>query len=337
MKKEDFIIKNKKVLYVKGDILLASHGYEMYKSYDQGLTWEYWASVKEWKYKYISKVRLLSRFLRVEITECFLIEDEYYVVAKKGIYKYKKDKNSFEKIEKIRKGSRPLNVAVDNEGSVYYGEYHSNKKRESVSVYKKTIDTDSFKEIYKFPEKTIRHVHGLYYDIYENKIWFVTGDSDAESIIGYTSDDFKIINKVCLGSQQCRVVKMFFYKEKIIFVTDAIKEDNNIYTMDRHSEKIINRYTIEGPVIYGTQCDVFSAFSTEVEPDLKNKNNISCLYVSKDGVIWEKINECQKDKWPMLFQYGTYVFPKYGEVSEYLYCYGQSLKNIDGHTVRIQI
>jgi hypothetical protein len=332
------LLKNKKVLFVDGDILIASSGYYLFISKDNGDTWIKWAKVFDKKYALLSKIRLISRLLRIEVTEVFKVKDEYYCIAKKGIFKYENKYNTFEKIFVINRGSRPINIAIDNEDNVYFGEYFDNKNRVDVNIYMMKAGSSVFEKVYVFKKNMIRHIHGIYYDKYENILWYVTGDEDHECIIGYTKDQFKSINNILIGSQQFRAVKLFFYEDYIIYATDTPNEENFVYKIERKDYKVEKILPVIGSVIYGVQNEFCCFISTTVEPSKVNSYKYSALYYSFGGNNWVKLFEYEKDCYSMkLFQFGSIIFPKYETKSEYLYFYGRALKKIDGNSIRMKL
>ncbi|MBN2709963.1 MAG: hypothetical protein JXR46_13055 [Calditrichaceae bacterium] len=332
------VIKNKKVLYVDGNTVIASHGYDLFVSENDGRSWRFWAKIKDKKYSIFSKIRLISRLLRIEVTDVFVVDKEYYCVGKKGIFKYDKVLSCFTKIFHVERGSRPINVAVDDEGNVYFGEYFSNDKRDFVRIYAMRVRSKCFECIYVFEQNTIRHVHGIYFDKYEKKLWYVTGDKDNECIIGYTCDCFKTVNPVLKGMQRYRAVKLFFYKDFIIYGTDTPNEYNFIYKIDRSTYEVEKIISVEGSVIYGVQIADNCFISTTVEPSKVNLSKKSFLYYSCDGIKWDNMEEFDKDIYSMkYFQFGSVIFPRYGSLSEYLFFYGRALKKIDGKSVRSRI
>lgn len=338
MKTDWQIIKNKKVLYVDGTTVIGSHGYDLFISEDDGRTWRHWAKIKDNKYSIFSKIRLISRLLRVEVTEVFVADKEYYCIAKKGIYKYDEVLGCFAKIFHVERGSRPINVAVDDEGNAYFGEYYSNDERDFVRIYAMRTGTKCFESVYVFEQNTIRHVHGIYFDKYEKKLWYVTGDEDNECIIGYTCDGFKTVNSVLQGMQRYRAVKLFFYEDFIIYGTDTPNENNSIYKIDRRLYTLQKLISLEGSVIYGAQIGDYCFISTTVEPSTVNLIKKSVLYYSCDGIKWSRVAEFNKDIYPMkYFQFGSIIFPRYGSVSEYLFFYGRALSLIDGKSVKSRI
>lgn len=331
------IIKNKKILFVDANFLIASSGYSVFISNNYGISWKYWTKIRINRYTIIARFRLLSRLLRVEITELIRSGEIYYCVAKKGIYRLDEKSGLFEKVFNLKKGSKTINVAIDKTKDIYFGEYYSNDKRESVNIYKYCAISSVVKSVYVFPEKTIRHIHGIYYDKYEDKLWYVTGDEDHECMIGYTTNGFKTVNNVLCGKQKYRAVKMFFFKNYIIYGTDTPKEQNYIYKVDRKDYCVNKLISVEGSVIYGIQIGDSCILSTTIEPSVVNCYKKSVLYYSADGVSWVRVCEFEKDRLSMkYFQFGSIIFPNYESWSKYLFFYGRALKNIDGQTVALK-
>jgi hypothetical protein len=47
-----------------------------------------------------------------------------------------------------------------------------------------------------------------------------------------------------------------------------------------------------------------------VEPSAINSDRNACVYGTADGIHWQRILQCRKDRWPMgLFQFGNVFLP----------------------------
>lgn len=205
-------------------------------------------------------------------------------------------------------GKRPLNLCADNDFMLYYGEYRGNQERSPVHVYASNSKGRQWESVWRFTG--IRHVHGVFHDPYDNRIWVTTGDADEESGIWVTNDRFKTLDKVIGGSQQMRAVQLLFTENHVYFGSDTPLEKNHIYRMDKKSCRVQRLQEVESSLFWGCEVGENLFFSTAVEPSKVNKCKDACIWGSKDGESWKCVARFHKDIWPMkLFQYGQIFFP----------------------------
>ena len=187
------ILSGYSVLNIHENVIYAAKGYKIFKSFDGGESWCLDGRVEDLKYGLIANIsRLLARLFRAEITNLIILQDgSRLVTAKKGIFVAKKDERVYKKSFPVIRGTRPMNVCEGRNGFLYFGEYFSNPKRDEVYIYRSIDHGRSWKICYTFPQHTIRHIHGIFYDKFTDMLWFTTGDLDGECIIGNTKDGFK--------------------------------------------------------------------------------------------------------------------------------------------------
>lgn len=335
MKFPSFLIKHYKILYVSSIKIIASKGYQLFISEDCGITWQYWSKIKWNKYSFFSSIRILVRLTRSEISALYcLTNGDYICIAKKGIYKFNPISSLFIRVKKISRGSRPLHLAIDNNDSLYFGDYFLNKKREIVNIYCSNDYGKTWMIVYSFPIKSIKHIHGVFFDKFDEKLWVTTGDNDGECIIGYSEDKFQTIKELYKGGQNYRAVKLLFYKDYILFGTDSPFITNKIYKIHRVTNKLEMIFTVQGSVIDATKLNDFAVFSTTVEPSKINTDQNSYIWQYDGKNEWECIASYKKDLWNMtLFQLGNVQFPVNDSTDNWLYFSGHSLKGIDGNSV----
>ena len=328
------------VLNIHNNVMYAAQGYKLFKSYDAGKSWEVDGEIEDFKYGFVANIsRLVSRLLRTEITTLLVLQDGSRVaIGKKGIFCAKKDDTRYKKTFQVTRGNRPMNICEDKNGFLYFGEYFSNPNRDEVHIYKSMDSGNTWKVCYTFPKNTIRHIHGIFYDKFEDRIWFATGDLDKECIIGNTKDMFETINIVKQGKQIYRAVQLLFYRECIIYGTDTEYETNYIYRLDRKDYKEHCLQKIQGSVLASVNATsgYNTAIATAVEPSQVNDSHYAYIWFSRNGLDWEEIYKGEKDSLhPRYFQYGRFKFPINGINSKELLATGHALKNHDNSTVAI--
>ncbi len=335
------IIRNFRALIVDGNSIIGANGYTLYK-YDiiTGKKEKY-AKVLDKKYASLSRFFLTRRFFRAEITNLYNLNDSSDIlIAKKGIFRREENSDKFYKVFDIPRGSRPMNLCVDEKnGRLYFGEYFSNFEKSEVNIYCSDDYGRNWYIAYIFEKGNINHIHGLFYDTYSYYIWVVTGDRENECIIGYTDDSFNSFKEVFRGGQEYRTCNLMFYKNDILFVTDSQYIQNEIKSFNRTTLEIKSLYKINGSGIYGGYIDELVYVSSTIEPSKVNLDNYSHLYISKNqGKDWEDISKYKKDIWhKSAFQFGSIQFPRYINNNSNIIVYsGRALNKIGGHTVIIK-
>lgn len=332
-------IKNFKALIVNHDSIIGARGYTICRYDLEKRRIDRIANVIDKKYSLLSKFFLTRRFFRAEVTNLYDLKNgDQILIAKKGLFKKSSKSDKFEKVFHIPRGSRPLNLCVDNNnGTIYFGEYFSNFEKNAVHIYSSADNGDSWSIVYTFKDGNINHIHGLFFDRFTNNIWVVTGDRENECIIGLTEDGFKTFKEVFRGGQEYRTCNLLFYKDYIVYITDSQYIQNVIKKFDRKTLKITELYNIHGSGIYAGQNNDFAFCSSTIEPSTVNLDKYSHLYVSKDGLNWKDIARYKKDIWhKSAFQFGSIQFPKYNTDDTSLIVFsGRALKEIGGATMII--
>lgn len=292
------------------------------------------------RYALLSCFALTRRFFRAEITSFYSLSNgDRLAVAKKGLFLQKKGSNSFYKCFATPRGSKPLRICIAPSGELFLGEYFQNVEKRAVHVYSSEDNGQNWHIAYTFPEGSINHIHGIFFDKYTNRFWVATGDRENECIIGYTEDDFKTFVEVFRGGQEYRTCQLFFYKDFIVFGTDTQYGQNSLRKIDRQTLEITELQKVQGSVIKGGQVGDVAFISTTVEPSEVNKDKYAHLWVTKDGLHWEEKYKAKKDWLPFKMQYGTFEFPQYYGINklEKLFFSGRALKGLDGKSTYIEL
>ena len=325
------------ILYNDKEHCILSQGYSLYKYNIATGELRFWCSLSDKKNSVLSYFSLSRRLFRAEITHLYHFQnDTWMCIAKKGIFKYKKENNRFEKICSIEKGSRPMNLCQVHDGTIYYGEYCYNPDRKTMRIFQSKDNGNTWTVVYEFKEGEINHIHGIFNDPYTGLLWVATGDDDKACIFGYTEDGFKTFVKEYSNSQQYRVCVPMFTKDEIIFATDSQYEQNVIRSINRNTGEVKDLQKIQGSGIYAVQNGNLMMVSTTVEPSEVNKDQASHLWYSWDGHDWKELISFEKDCLPKTyFQFGSIRFPHYEGESDYIVFHGRALKKLDGKTMII--
>ena len=326
------------VLYISPDYWIVSKGYTLYKYYPERGKHEVFAKVNDPKNAFRAKFGLTARLFRSKIRHLYHFQnDTWMCIGVKALFKLNPSIKSFVKCCSIEKGSRPMNLCQASDGTIYYVEYCFNPDRKEMRIFQSKDNGESWSVVYTFRDGEINHIHGVFQDLYSNKIWVATGDDDTACIFGYTEDGFKTFVRKYQGTQQVRVCQPFFTKDEIIFATDSQFEQNYIRSINRETGEIKNLQPIQGSGIFGVQIGNKMLVSTTVEPSKVNLDQFSHVWMSEDGHSWNEIASFKKDLLPMrLFQMGSILFPTYEGNSDYIVLRGRALKGLDGKSLIIQ-
>jgi hypothetical protein len=257
-----------------------------------------------------ARSRIGSRFCRDGFHALAVLSSGQLVAAVPGgIVILSPGETEFCSTHRVLRGTRPLHLAVTPDDHIFWGEYFDNRDRSEVHIYASTDLGASWQVAHTFPKASIRHIHNVVYDQWEDCLWVLTGDVGSECRILRVSRDFGNVDVVCSGDQQARAVALLPAPEGIYFATDTPLETNYIYFLDRRGQRR-KLATLSSSSVYGCRigCNLF--FSTMVEPSAVNRDRCARVYGSKDGSQWQSLVQWQKDPWPMgFFQYGNLIFP----------------------------
>lgn len=333
-------IKGFKVLHVDKEYIVAAKGYKLYKKKKGDSRWIFYGCIKDGMNTLLSTFSLTRRLTRAEITKYYYLPDDTELcIARKGIFKRSKKSFFFKKCCHISRGSRPLNLCMDEDGRIYFGEYFMNMEKKPVHIYCSKDNGDTWNIVYTFEKGNINHIHGIFKDPYTNMLWIATGDRENECIIANTCDGFKTLNDVFRGGQEYRTCALLFYKDHIVFATDSQYQKNYIKSFNRLSLEIKDLQAVQGPVIRGGQIGDLSFISTDVEESEVNIDKNVYIWTSKDGLTWEQVFSAEKDSLPYLFQFGVFDIPNYitGKSVDKIFFTGKAVKKYDNVSFALSV
>ena len=323
------------------DVLYASQGYKLLRA-KIGTSLIEWESVAEyhpsWWRNLTSAWRLSSRFFRDGFHALAVLASGHIVAAVPGaILTLKPGENEFLLSHKVIRGTRPLHITATPKGHIYWGEYFDNPQRDEVHIYVSTDHGEKWNIAYTFHKGTIRHVHNIVYDEWQDCLWVFTGDNGPECRILRASSDFRNVEVVLSGNQQARAVAAVPTQQGLYFSSDTPFEVNHVYRLDPHSE-LTALASLGSSSIYGCRVEEAIFFSTMVEPSAVNSDQNVRLYSSLDGTSWDPALAWKKDHWSMkLFQYGNAFLPDGRNTSGFLAVSTIAVKGADLETSLWQV
>jgi hypothetical protein len=301
-----------------GDTLYASRDYELLCTQiipcqipSDNQHWETVAAFSPpyWR-RWTSCTNLTSRLVRDGFHALAVLPSRGVLAAVPGaIITLRSNQTTFQITHKITRGTRPLHITAIPVGTVFWGEYFDNASRDEVHIYASADGGSTWDVAYTFPKGSIRHVHNIVYDPWQDCLWILTGDHGDECRILRASCDFRQVDIVLKGNQQARAVALVPTEDGIYFSSDTPVESNAIYHLDRNGE-LSQLAPLSSSSIYGCRVgrDVF--FSTMVEPSAANPDRFVRIFGGRDGLNWRPLLAWQKDRWPMrFFQYGNAFLP----------------------------
>ena len=303
-----------RVLAWRHDVLYASRGYSLLSARmqtDSSPVWEDVGAYQPGPWRSItSSSRLASRLLRDGFHALAALSSGHLVGAvPRAIVTLQPGETDFRVSHKLLRGTRPLHFAVTPNDHIFWGEYFDNPQRDEVHVYASTDRGAHWDVAYTFLKGTIRHVHNVVYDEWENCFWVLTGDHGSECRILRASCDFKNVEVILSGNQQVRSAALVPTRDALYFSSDTPTETNHVYRLDRRGS-LSRVAALSSSSIYGCRLGNAVFFSTMVEPSAVNVDRNVCLYGSPDGLQWQRILQRKKDRWPTsLFQYGNAFLP----------------------------
>jgi hypothetical protein len=324
---------NFRALTWHGDLLYLSRGYDLYAArmlsspFHPRKVATYSPGIRR---SLTRRFRLTSRLFRDGFHALAVLPSGNLVGAVPGaIVTLRRGEHQFHVTHRITRGTRPLHIAATPDGRVLWGEYFDNAPRSEVHLYQSCDQGMTWEVAHTFRAGSIRHVHNIVYDRWDDCMWILTGDYGSECKIIRASRDLASLDEVVAGNQQARAVAAVVTAEGIYFASDTPLEKNFIYLLDRRG-KIRTLATIPSSSIYGCRNRNGMFFSTMVEPSKMNLTNQVTLTGSCNGTDWEQIAAWRKDRWLKgLFQYGNAFLPDGDNSTEFLAATTVAVQNAD--------
>lgn len=155
----------------------------------------------------------------------------------------------------------------------------------------------------------VRHIHGVFQNPADGSIWITTGDTDEESIIWRTEDEFETVQQIVSDGQQSRAVSLVFSESDVIYGTDIPGRPNSIRKYNCVTTQTDTIANVDGPVFFSANLNGRKFLSTSVEKENIHRIRDVCVYASDDWADWHKVLELRKDHLsPVYFQNGQARF-----------------------------
>ena len=305
-------LRNLEALMVRNSNIIASRGWYLYESSDDGKSWR----KRPLGLGCMSRLRATSplsrRLFRTMVGGMYqsCSNGAYYWIADGVLFKSVNGLKP-KPIWAVENGRRPLSQGICfARDSILIGEYWTNPERREVRIHQIDAYTDAHSVFHEFPAGSIRHVHAVQVDPFTSEIWIATGDEDHECQVGILEDGS--VSVIGQGSQDWRVVGLAFTKDAVYWGTDDPYRNNVIYRWDRRTRsRTVIGQTI-GPVYYAVTNGRYIVFSTAVEMGRGYHDGFARIY-AYDTVTtrFGEVYRAKKDMWsPKYFGYGVIEFAR---------------------------
>lgn len=313
--------------------------------------------------KFLSRFRLFERFFRSEPIHVNIVGNKMFLCLHKEILKIDLNTKVTKYYSFLKKSIHTnMTVSIENikgfDDCVVYGEYSGNSKRDEVKILGIKENEADFSILYTFPKNTIRHIHAIIPDIYDNCVYILTGDDDSESGFWVAKDNFKDIKPLLIGKQDYRSVIAFPLKDSILFSTDFPSAQNKLYIYNKIDKSVSKIADLCGPCTSGATCENGFILSSSVEtqePIKRNKlSNLKYLITRKKakGVLDDysrlyyfdyktltpkTLLKLKKDFWPAgAFRFGRAISLFHKQTNR-LYLFPMAVKKYDGKLFYINL
>ncbi|MBI9063356.1 MAG: hypothetical protein JEZ14_15345 [Marinilabiliaceae bacterium] len=181
----------------------------------------------------------------------------------------------------VGRGMMSTGLLNADDNLTFFGEYFRNEERIKVKIYRSTDFGQNWEVAFEFSSGTIRHIHSLQRDPYTGKLWICTGDTDDESMIGWSDDHFKNIHFIGRGTQTWRSCQLIFTEEAVYWGTDSGSEDlGGIYCWDKETMRLKKLLKVDGALFFGTRLEKGTmVMSTDREGFPNEKDDSTRLYI----------------------------------------------------------
>jgi len=278
--------------------------------------------------------RLARRALRLDKCNVVPVGSDLVIIRGGWVYHYFGRTGRLAKTLHLKHCQNVLHqsiLAVDSD-MIVFGEYGNNRGRGSVAIYRSVDGGVTWHTIFEFPAGKIRHVHGCYWDPYEERIWVFTGDMRNECHVVCADKDFRNVEWIGDGHQTYRACAGFFEADAVHWIMDSQMEDCFHIRLDRATRAVAIMAGFPGPVWYTKRLtDGYYLAATTQERGVSVIDKCAHLFVSGDLHSWEDVRQFRHDGLPKkYFKAGVVAFAEGPQSSDGFYIFGEALRGLDG-------
>lgn len=240
---------------------------------------------------------------------------------------------------RIRKSKILRNgIAKLPDGSLVFGEYHSNPERHAVPIYHWNPGSTEVSVMHLFEPGDVRHIHSISWDPYTERAIVATGDIGKECRLLAYDNKFNHVDVLGEGSETWRTISPQFSPDAIYFGTDAEFEQNRIYRYDRRTREVKPLADVNGPVFYSARLGRGWIFCTTAEmcPSQLSPEAV-IYYLDGQEETVTTLARFKKDHWPKkYFQLGVLNLPILHGPTDRIPISGTALSRLDGKFIMVE-
>jgi len=293
-----------------------------------------------WK-RLLACSRLNRRALRLDKCNVVPVENGFIAIRQGKVFHYHEENSELKHVLTLKNCRNVMHqsIAVNQNKEIFFGEYGNNGNREEVPVYKSSDFGKTWELIFTFPEGKTKHVHGCFYDPFENKIWVTTGDFENECHLLCADNNFQRVEWIGDGQQMYRTCHLSFQKDTVHWIMDSQLQDSYHIILDRKSRSIKRMQQFKGPVwtIKKLEDNLYlTATVQEIGPGVKD--HLVHIMVSKDLEKWDDIHQFNHDGFhKRYFKFGVIDFADGLQDSQGFYIFAEAIKGLDGKVALCEI
>lgn len=230
--------------------------------------------------------------------------------------------------------SRILRNAVCRcpDGSLLFGDYFDNARREPVAIYRWAPGAGEVTLVHHFGPGEIRHVHSVSWDPIAARAVVATGDiGDECRLLGFdpTTGAWDEIGR---GDETWRTISPQFGTDAIYYGTDAQFEQNRLYRLDRKTGERRMLAELNGPLFYSAPVVGGWVFGTTAELCPSQTSSEAVLHhldaaTEAVRVLGRFCKDALSTRW---FQFGILNLPSVAMSVPVLPFSGTALRGLDG-------
>jgi hypothetical protein len=241
--------------------------------------------------------RLLRRVGRLDLREMIQLPTGVLLtISHKQILALNPDGEDMRCVFQMPNGGRPRGLALAPSGHIFVGEYWGNPQRQPLRIWISPDNGATWELAHTLAGGSAQHIHNIIWDPYRDGLWVLTGDSDTESALLFTPDEFKTVQEVIRGGQKVRACQLFCQPEGLYYATDTERAPNWFMHLEVQSGKLHKIQPLPGSCLYTARMADRYWLSTAVEPTTHDRS--PALWFSTNLQQWTKLVAFEKDCWP---------------------------------------
>jgi hypothetical protein len=191
--------------------------------------------------------------------------------------------------------SSSVGYAVGHGDTVYYGEYTTATRPQSVRVVRGTADGQVWHIAHTFAPGDVFHIHSITYDSTRRRFWIAAGDVEREPRLAYTDDHFRSIVTAGCCHQDWRLVDMIVTRSALYWGSDDDRHSPGIFRYDVDCGTLERVATLDNPSYHAARtADGTFAITTTYEPRSPFTRRTgppaaTSLWLSSEGRHWEQV------------------------------------------------